>query len=56
MVTKDLPLGGGHTVQCTDDILWNYTLEACIILLANDIPISLILKKAETPSSKINKQ
>ena len=27
----DLPWGGEHTVQCTDDVLWNCAPETCIM-------------------------
>ena len=29
---EDLTLGGEHAIQCTDDVLQNYTLESCIII------------------------
>lgn len=32
---KDQTLDSEHTMQCTDNILQNYTLETCIILLTN---------------------
>ena len=38
----DLTLGGKHTIQYTDDVLQNCTLETDIILLTNLTPISLI--------------
>ena len=41
---KDLTLGGGHTVQHTDDESQNRTLETYIILLTNITPKNLILK------------
>ena len=34
----DLTLGGGHTIQYTDDALQNYILETYIILLTNATP------------------
>ena len=43
MVTeRELALGGEHTVQYTDDVFQNYTLETYIILLTNVTPINLI--------------
>ena len=42
IVTEDWTWGGGHTVQCTDDVSLNCTLETYIIILVNDTPISLI--------------
>ena len=35
MVTEDLTLSGGHTMQFTDDVSQNYTLETCMIALTN---------------------
>ena len=31
----DLTWSGEHIIQCTEDVLQNYTPEACIILLTN---------------------
>ena len=42
MVTKDLTLGGGHTMQYTDDVSQKCTLEICMILLTNITSIHLI--------------
>ena len=42
MVTRDLSLGGEHTMQYTDDVLLNCTLETYIILLTNVTSINLI--------------
>ena len=45
MVAKgDLTLGGEHTMQYTDDVFQNCTLETCIILLTNVTSINVILK------------
>ena len=41
----DLILGGKYSMQYTDDVLQNCTLETYIILLANVTPINIILKK-----------
>ena len=35
VVDGDLTQGGEHTIQCTDDVLQNGTLETYIILLSN---------------------
>ena len=40
----DLIWGCEHTVQCTDDVLWNCAPEIYIILLTSVTPINLILK------------
>ena len=42
VVEGDLTLGGEHTIQYTDIILQNYTLETYIILLTNIFLINLI--------------
>ena len=43
MVTEgDLTWGGEHTIQYTDGVLQNCTLETYIILLTNVIPINSI--------------
>lgn len=39
-----LTQGGEHTIQHTDDVLQNYTLDTYIILLTNVTLINLILK------------
>ena len=41
---EDLTLGGKHTMQYTDDVLWNCTLETYIILGTNVTQINLIFK------------
>ena len=41
----DVTWGGEHTVQCTDDVLWNCAPETCIILLVSVVPISSMKKK-----------
>ena len=38
----DLILGGEHTMQYTDDVLQNCTLEIYIMLLTSVTPINLI--------------
>ena len=45
MVTEDLTLGSGHTMQYTDNSLQNCTLETYIILLTIVTPINLIKKE-----------
>ena len=42
MIEGDLSFGDEHTVQYTDDVSQNFTLEACIILLTNITPINVI--------------
>ena len=37
----DLTLGGRHTMQYTDDVLQNSTVETYVILLTNVNPINL---------------
>ena len=44
----DLTWGGEHTIQCTDDVLWNCIIskitqepKTCIILLTSVTPINL---------------
>ena len=39
MLEGDLTWGGEHTIQDTDDVLYNCTLESYIILLTNVTPI-----------------
>ena len=39
---EDLILCGEHTIQYTDNVLQNYTLETYIILLTNVTPINSI--------------
>ena len=38
----DVTLGGGHTMQCTDNVSWIHILETYIILLTNITPVNLI--------------
>ena len=45
VIDGDWTWGGGHTVQCTDDVLWNCPPETCIILLTTVTPINSIKKK-----------
>ena len=42
----DLTWGGEHTVQCTDDMLWNSATETCIILLTS-VTTKILIKKRE---------
>ena len=42
---RDLTLGGKCTMQYADDVLLGLTLETCVVLLTNVIPINSILKK-----------
>ena len=42
VMEDDLTLGGGHTVQYTDDVSQNYTLETCIISSTNVTPTNLL--------------
>ena len=39
-----LDLGGEHTIQCTDDVLWKCAPESCLILLTSVTPINSIKK------------
>ena len=47
VMEEDLTWGGEHTVQCTDDVLWNCTPETYIILLTNVTPINSIKRKTK---------
>ena len=53
----DLALGGEHTIQYTDDVLQNCTLETCIILPVSATPLNLIKlkpkEKARGPSKSV---
>lgn len=42
MMEGELALGGGYTVEYTDGILQNYTLETYTILLTNATSVYLI--------------
>ena len=42
MMDGDLTWSGEHTIQCTDDVLWNCVPETCIILLTSVTPINSI--------------
>lgn len=42
-----LTWGGGQTMQCSDDMLWNCVPETCRILLTRVTPTSLIKRKKE---------
>lgn len=37
---QTLNLGGEHTIQYTDGVLWNCESETCIILLASITPVN----------------
>ena len=51
LMEGDLTWGSEHTIQYTDDVLWNYTSETCIILLITNVtPINSIKKKNFTSS------
>ena len=41
----DLIWGGEHTIECTDDVLWNCVLETHIIFLTSVTPINSIKRK-----------
>ena len=41
-MVRDLTWGGEHTIQYTDDVLWNCAPEACVILLTSVTPINSI--------------
>ena len=41
----DLTCDGEHTVECTDDVLWNCAPETCIILLISVTPINFMKRK-----------
>ena len=51
----DLTWGGEHTVQYTDDILQNCTLETYIILLTSIVPVIQIQKYIKYFKNKKNK-
>ena len=40
----DLTGGGEHTIQCTDDVLYNRTPETYVIVLTSVTPVNSILK------------
>ena len=46
VMDRDLTWSGEHTIQCTDDVLWNCAPETCIILLTIVTPINF--KKGES--------
>ena len=52
----DLTWGGGHTTQCTDDVLQNHAPETCIISLTGVTPINSIKRKQNLKKIKIYKQ
>ena len=41
--------GSEHTVQCTDDVLWDCAPEPCIIVLTSVTPIHPIKRKKQRP-------
>lgn len=45
MLDGDWTCGGGHSIQCTGDVLWNYAPETCVIVLTYVTPIHSIEKK-----------
>ena len=49
----DWTWGGEHTVQCTDDVLWNCAPETCIILLTSVTPTNSIKKVREAEIQKL---
>ena len=51
VLVGDLTWGGEHTVQCTEDILWNCAPETCIILLTCITPVNSIKRKKKQCSS-----
>ena len=42
---RRLDLGGEHALQCTEDVLWDCGLKACIILLTCVTPINSTKRK-----------
>ena len=42
---RDFAWGDGRTVQCTDDVLWSCTLEACMVLQTSVTPIKSIRRR-----------
>ena len=44
LIERDLTRGGEHTVQCTDDVLWNCAAEICMFLLTSVTLINLTKK------------
>ena len=55
-MTEDLTWGGEHTIQYTDDVSQNCTLEAYIILLINVTPINVIKVKIHQERSQNRNQ
>ena len=47
-----MTLGSKHTIQYTDDVLYNCTLETFIILLTNATPIYSVQKKRQIGYTK----
>lgn len=48
VMERDFIWSGDQTIQGTNDLLWNYALEICIILLTNVITIN--------PSKKMQRE
>ena len=45
VMDRDLFWGGEHTMQCTDDVLWNCAPETCKLLLTSVTAINSIKRK-----------
>ena len=56
MRDRDLTWGDEHTIQCTDDVLWNCAPETCIILLNSVTPINSIKRKKIIDSKEKGKR
>ena len=48
VIEGDLAWDVEHSIQCTNDVLWNCAPETCIISLTSITPINSIKKKTET--------
>ena len=53
VIEGDLTLGNEHTIQCTDDVLWNCAPEIYIILLTSVTPITSIQREKRRGKIKI---
>ena len=51
LMEGDLTLGGEHTTQYTDDVLYNCTLECFQILLTNVTPTNSVKNKIKIKKS-----
>lgn len=49
-------LGGEHTMQHTDDMLWNSAPETCIILFTSVTPINSIRRRETAISLEMRRQ